>query len=80
MEYVGIIPGVHPQMYARSQVAPYPTEFLALEDVPQNSVSLRQVDVKSCLIGGQGFVRCHCTQIWQTNRSVCKKKKCVVQF
>jgi len=71
---IGTKHGVLPQMYARSQVAPCPTEFLAVENEPQISVSLRQASAKSSLVGGQVFVRCHCTQKCQTNRCLCKRK------
>ena len=77
---IGTKNGVLSQLFSREQIAACTTTFLNLNDVHATSVTVREVNVKSSVTGGQGFFQCACLTKCLSNRCACRKKMfCVIQ-
>ncbi|XP_065223547.1 KRAB-A domain-containing protein 2-like [Planococcus citri] len=71
---IGTKDGTLPQLFSRGQIAPSTKEFLAIENVPPESITIREANGKSSISGGQGFQKCSCTTKCTSNKCACRKK------
>lgn len=71
---IGTKEGILPQLYSRNQISFSDTQFLQIEEVPNQTISLREANTKESIVGGQGFTRCGCTTKCKSNRCKCRKK------
>lgn len=70
---IGTTEGKLQQLYSRNQFTICKEKFVHIEDVPANSISLREAARSFSNLGGQGYDRCTCTQGCKTNKCKCKK-------
>ncbi|XP_060859794.1 KRAB-A domain-containing protein 2-like [Metopolophium dirhodum] len=72
---LGCNDGVLKQLYSRSQFTVCSENLLAVEAVPNESITLRSAATAQSLGTGQGFFKCTCTKKCDTKRCVCRKKE-----
>ncbi|KAE9523561.1 hypothetical protein AGLY_016113 [Aphis glycines] len=70
---IGTTEGKLQQLYSRNQFTVCKEKIIQIEDVPANSISLREAARSFSNLGGQGYDRCTCTQSCKTNKCKCKK-------
>ncbi|XP_029348199.1 SCAN domain-containing protein 3-like [Acyrthosiphon pisum] len=70
---IGTTEGKLQQLYSRNQFTICKEKFVQIEDIPGNSISLREAARCFSNLGGQGYDRCTCTQGCKTNKCKCRK-------
>ena len=70
---IGTKYGVLDQLFTRNQFSPCLAKFLAISEVPEGSLSVREAARSSSIGLGQGFFKCSCTTGCTTKRCKCRK-------
>ncbi len=74
MYRLGTESGVLAHLYTKNQFQICPTTFANVEDVPQNTLSLRATANAKSKGSGQGFTRCNCKTKCVRGNCGCKRK------
>ena len=59
-------------LYTRNQFTIWKDNFLSIEEVGMEEISVREVVNKLSLVGGRGFRKCNCSKKCTMKMCVCK--------
>ncbi|KAI1696117.1 hypothetical protein Ddc_20699 [Ditylenchus destructor] len=72
---IGTKYGILGQKYSRNQIEPSSSQFITMESVPENEISLRAAVGADSLSGGQGHIHCACFKGCENGKCKCKSLK-----
>lgn len=78
-EILGTVQGVLKHMFTRSEFNPCIEKFILLENlsdsIKNKEISPREVAAVNCILGAQGYKRCHCKGGCKNNKCACRANK-----